>query len=60
MDPRRHVLRLGDAGTCRAGDVGLAVRRSAVFTFATAGRIVVGAGASEQVPRVAAGIGRRI
>jgi alcohol dehydrogenase class IV len=31
-----------------------------VFTFATAGRIVVGAGASEQVPQIAAGFGRRV
>lgn len=31
-----------------------------MFTFATAGRIVVGAGASEQVPRIASELGRRV
>ncbi len=31
-----------------------------MFTFATAGRIVVGAGASEQVPRLAAELGARV
>ncbi len=31
-----------------------------MFTFATAGRIVVGAGASDQVPELAAGLGRRV
>jgi alcohol dehydrogenase class IV len=31
-----------------------------VFTFATAGRIVVGAGASEQVSRIASELGRRV
>jgi len=31
-----------------------------MFTFATAGRIVVGAGTSTQVPQIAAGFGRRV
>lgn len=48
------------AGRARMVLVGVDVGRPDVFTFATAGRIVVGAGASDQVPQLAAGLGRRV